>query len=66
MKKQVGKVSVYDFSIEYHFFGRFNLKGGINNWTNTHYAMRRAGGYPGPGILPNDGSTFYVSIGAKL
>jgi len=33
---------------------------------NKDYATRRAGGYPGPGILPGEGRSFYVSIGAKF
>jgi Fe(3+) dicitrate transport protein len=58
--------SVYDFSMKYDFFGNYNIKSGINNFTNTSYATRRASGYPGPGVLPNDGRTFYISIGAKF
>jgi Fe(3+) dicitrate transport protein len=58
--------SVYDFSMKYDFFGNYNIKSGVNNLTNVSYATRRAGGYPGPGVLPNDGRTFYISIGAKF
>ena len=58
--------SVYDLSMEYRFLEKFNIRGGINNLDNTIYATRRAGGYPGPGILPNEGRTFFLSIGAKL
>ncbi len=44
-----------------------NLRiGGINNLTDERYFTRRAGGYPGPGILPADGRTFYVSAGIKF
>lgn len=58
--------SVYDLSMEYCFLEKFNLRGGVNNLDNTIYATRRAGGYPGPGILPNEARTFYLSIGAKF
>lgn len=58
--------SVYDFSMKYQFLKNYNIKSGINNLTNTSYATRRAGGYPGPGLIPNDGRTFYISIGAKF
>ena len=58
--------SVYDLSMEYRFLEKFNIRGGINNLDNTIYATRRAGGYPGPGILPNEGRTFFLSIGTKL
>ncbi|MFN9108587.1 MAG: TonB-dependent receptor family protein, partial [Bacteroidota bacterium] len=58
--------SVYDLSMEFRFLEKFNIRGGINNLDNTIYATRRAGGYPGPGILPNDTRTFFLSIGVKL
>jgi Fe(3+) dicitrate transport protein len=38
------------------------LKAGINNVFNEQYATRRASGYPGPGILPGEAQTFYLSI----
>jgi Fe(3+) dicitrate transport protein len=44
----------------------FNIRTGINNLLSEEYATRRAGGYPGPGIIPGEGRTFYISIGAKL
>ena len=57
---------VMDFSAEYKWLKNYNIKAGINNLTNQMYATRRAGGYPGPGILPGEGRTFFVSVGAKL
>ena len=44
----------------------FSIKGGVNNVTNEQYATRRSGGYPGPGILPGNGRTGYLSIAAKF
>ncbi|MEY3718019.1 MAG: hypothetical protein RL285_1894, partial [Bacteroidota bacterium] len=44
----------------------YQFRAGINNLTNEMYATRRAGGYPGPGILPGTPRTFYLSIGVKL
>ena len=43
-----------------------HLKAGINNVFNETYFTRRAGGYPGPGALPADGRTFFLSVGAKF
>jgi len=43
-----------------------NIKAGINNLTDEVYFTRRAGGYPGPGALPADGRTFFISFGARL
>ena len=60
------KYHVLDLSAEYRFFKNYNLRGGINNLTDEMYATRRAGGYPGPGILPGEGRTFFLSIGAKF
>lgn len=57
---------VFDLSTEYRFLKNYNIRAGINNLLNEDYATRRAGGYPGPGILPGEGRTFYVSVGAKL
>jgi Fe(3+) dicitrate transport protein len=66
---QVGILEGYkvaDFSTEYKFLRQFNVRSGINNVFNAMYATRRSGGYPGPGILPGEGRSFYVSIGAKF
>jgi Fe(3+) dicitrate transport protein len=57
---------IMDFSSEYKFYKKYNLRAGINNLLNKDYATRRASGYPGPGILPGEGRSFYVSIGAKF
>ncbi len=62
----LNKYNVLDLSTEYKFLKNFNIRAGINNITNNAYATRRAGGYPGPGIIPGEGRTAYISIGAKL
>ena len=65
----IGKLSGYqiiDASISYKFMERFNLKAGVNNLTDEKYATRRAGGYPGPGIMPGNGRTLYFSVGASF
>ncbi len=60
------KYSVFDLSGEYKFLRNYNVRAGINNLLDEDYATRRAGGYPGPGILPGEGRTFYISLGAKF
>jgi Fe(3+) dicitrate transport protein len=57
---------VLDLSTEYKFLKIYNIRAGVNNLKDESYATRRSGGYPGPGILPGEGRTFYLSIGAKL
>lgn len=58
--------TVTDLTATYKFSKGLNVKAGINNLFDERYFTRRAGGYPGPGALPADGRTFFVSVGAKL
>jgi Fe(3+) dicitrate transport protein len=58
--------TVVDLTAVYKYSAKLNLKAGINNLCNEKYFTRRAGGYPGPGALPADGRTFFVSVGAKF
>ncbi len=57
---------VYDISMEYKFSKNYNIRFSINNLTNTKYATRRAGGYPGPGLISGEGRTINLGIGIKL
>ena len=41
------------------------LEGSVNNLANTLYFTRRATGYPGPGILPSDGRSAYLTVAVK-
>jgi Fe(3+) dicitrate transport protein len=58
--------TVTDLTASYKFAKNLHIKGGVNNLFDEHYFTRRAGGYPGPGVLPADGRTFFVSLGAKF
>lgn len=62
----IGAYRVWDWAVEYRFLGKYKLKGGLNNLNNAVYATRRSGGYPGPGLLPSEGRTWFLSIGAKF
>ncbi len=66
VKGMLDKYSLLDFSSEYKFLKNYNIRVGINNLFDEEYATRRSSGYPGPGILPGEGRTFYISIGAKF
>ena len=57
--------SIMDLSISYEF-KMFKLEGSINNLANRMYFTRRATGYPGPGILPSDGRSFYLTLQVKI
>jgi Fe(3+) dicitrate transport protein len=58
--------TVTDLTATYKFTKSIYLKAGINNLLDERYFTRRAGGYPGPGALPADGRTFFISVRAKL
>ena len=58
--------TVQDLSASFKFLKHYHIKAGVNNLTDERYFTRRAGGYPGPGILPADGRTCYVSAGIKF
>jgi len=65
----IGKIDGYtvmDASLTYLFGGKYNLRAGVNNLNDARYVTRRAGGYPGPGLLPANGRTGFISIGARL
>ena len=57
---------VQDISGSYKFKKYAQLKFGVNNLTDARYFTRRSGGYPGPGILPADGRTWYVGLNVKF
>lgn len=64
----VGLIPAYDImdvSASYQF-KRFKLEGSVNNLANRMYFTRRATGYPGPGILPSDGRSFYLTLQVKI
>lgn len=58
--------TIMDVSGTYNFSEKLNIKAGVNNLSNAMYFTRRAGGYPGPGLLPSDGRGFFISVGAKF
>ncbi len=58
--------TVSDITAGYKLKNGLKIKAGLNNVFDKTYFTRRAGGYPGPGALPADGRTFFVSVGAKF
>ena len=63
---QLPAYSLVDLNIAYQLKEVYQFRAGVNNLTDAVYATRRAGGYPGPGILPGTGRTFYISVGFRL
>ncbi len=63
---KIPSYNVLDLSVRYEVNKIVSLSASINNLTNNHYFTRRAGGYPGPGIMPADGRTALITLGIKL
>ncbi len=64
----IGEIPAYgilDFSLSYSY-KKWRIETGINNLLDNAYFTRRATGYPGPGIIPSDPRTFYLTLGLKL
>ncbi|QEC68374.1 TonB-dependent receptor [Panacibacter ginsenosidivorans] len=57
---------VWDWNFGWQFAKAFRFSGGVNNLANAHYFNRRITFYPGPGILPADGRTFYIGLGMNM
>jgi Fe(3+) dicitrate transport protein len=57
--------TVFDISATYKL-GRYSCKAGINNIGNKAYFTRRTDEYPGPGIIPSDGRSFYIGISGRF
>jgi Fe(3+) dicitrate transport protein len=58
--------SVWDLNSSYVINKNVSFKLSVNNLTNEKYFTRRAGGYPGPGLMPSDGRSILASIGITL
>lgn len=64
---QTGKINgymVWDMNASFLLSKQFTFRFSVNNLFNISYATRRAGGYPGPGILPADGRFLMGAISA--
>ncbi len=57
--------TVMDWSLTYHHKD-YNLKFGVNNLGDKRYFTKRTDEYPGPGIIPSAGRSFYIGVGAKF
>ena len=57
---------LFDLSGSFRCNERVSLRAGINNLLNERYFTRRAGGYPGPGILPAEPINGFVTVGVRL
>ena len=59
---QIPAYTVLDWTAEQRLFSKCSIKVGINNLMDVRYFTRRASSYPGPGAMPADGRTFFMTI----
>lgn len=57
--------NVMDLGCSY-LYKRYKLECGINNLANNMYFTRRATAYPGPGIIPSNGRSWYLTLQIRL
>jgi Fe(3+) dicitrate transport protein len=55
-----------DISAEYQINRIFKLEGSVNNLADKKYFTRRADSYPGPGIIPADARSFFLTLQVRL
>jgi len=64
----IGEIPSYhisDLTMTYNY-SYLTFNAGINNLLDRSYFTRRATGYPGPGIIPSDRRSYFVSLTFKL
>jgi Fe(3+) dicitrate transport protein len=54
---------VWDATVNHQLAKDYSLRVGVNNLADRRYFTRRATSYPGPGLVPAEGRSVYVSIG---
>lgn len=58
--------TVMDLSAEYKFSRIFTIQSSINNLADKRYFTRRAESYPGPGIIPADARSVFITLQVRL
>ncbi|PCH75294.1 MAG: TonB-dependent receptor [Flavobacteriaceae bacterium] len=62
---EIPAYSIMDLSFSYKY-NKWKLETGVNNLLDNAYFTRRATGYPGPGIIPSDPRSFYLTVAFKM
>ncbi len=62
----IDQYGLFDLSLKYEFTKQIFLQSSCNNLLDTRYATRRAGGYPGPGLLPGTGRNITITLGLNV
>lgn len=58
--------TVMDVSAKYKINKRFTLEASVNNLADNRYFTRRADSYPGPGIIPADARSYFLTLQVNL
>lgn len=58
----VPSYSVMDFTLQYQLNKLVGFYGSVNNLADAKYYTRRADSYPGPGIVPSDARSYYLTV----
>jgi len=58
--------TVMDLSAEYKLSKVFTIQSSVNNLADKRYFTRRAESYPGPGIIPADARSVFLTLQVKL
>ncbi len=58
--------AVADLTASWQLRSWIGLEFSCNNLFNAQYFTRRAESYPGPGIIPSDGRSVFVTVAVKL
>lgn len=58
--------TVMDLSAQYNLSKIFTLEGSVNNLADKRYFTRRADSYPGPGIIPANARSYFLTLQVKL
>ncbi|MEY3048802.1 MAG: hypothetical protein RL365_840 [Bacteroidota bacterium] len=57
---------IHDFGFSTQIYENYQFKVGVNNVLNEITPIRRSGGYPGPGLLTNQGRSIYFTLSVKI
>lgn len=53
---------IMDMTVGFVWSKLVQVRAGMNNIFDQRYFTRRAGGYPGPGLLPSDGRNLFLTV----
>lgn len=64
----VPSYSIMDFALSYKYLDKYNIRVGVNNLTDNKYFTRRTESlvYLGKGVLPGDGRSVFITLGAEF